>query len=469
MSDSEPTLPGAPGGGTPPPPPPPPPPGGPSDPPIDPNPPTEPLPTVPGAPGTEPTTQMPATDGPVDPDGLGPGAGTPPTDPPDAPVDPDENPEEPVPWYKKPGPLALAIIVALAIIGLVGWLIFGGGDDDDDATATSSRLILEATDSVGDPLDTGFIVEVAGPADAATSFVWLRPADGPRGEPAGDSTGSDGRVDFVWEADDTVADPTAWVSTADVVVNVPPGWIPPAPVVDCVLQPFEGQQSVVSMSVEVSSPDTTIDRFASLTFPNYQFTPGDSVTCKLVATAPAPTTVVETTVVETTVVETTVVETTVPETTVVETTVAPTTVAPTTSVAPVPATLRDAISADPTLSDFLALADTAGLGPVLDDPNAAITLFIPNNDAIAAANIPADITEAELLDVLLAHVDSTQVLDAAAVLSLPAVPVDSGGDQTVDAAATPPTIGGAGIIAVDQRGAQSIFHVIDAVMPIPTP
>jgi hypothetical protein len=415
---------------------------------------------------------MPATDLPVDPDGLGPDAGVPPTDPPDAPVDPDENPDEPVPWYKKPGPLALAIIVALAIIGLIGWLIFGGGDDDDDAaTATSSRLILEATDSVGDPLDTGFIVEVVGPADAPTSFVWLRPADGPRGEPAGDSTGSDGRVDFEWEADATVADPTTWVSTADVVVNVPPGWIPPGPVVDCVLQPFEGQQSVVSMSVELSSPDTTIDRFASLAFPNYQFTPGDSVTCKLVATAPAPTTVVETTVVETTVVETTVVETTVPETTVVETTVvettvAPTTVAPTTSVAPVPATLREAIAADPTLSDFLALADTAGLGSVLDDPNTAITLFIPNNDAIAAANIPDTITPDELLDVLLAHVDTTQVLDAATVLSLTEVPVENGGPQPVDSAATPPTIGGAGIIAVDQRGAQSIFHVLDAVMPI---
>jgi hypothetical protein len=410
----------------------------------------------------EPTTQMPATDQPVDPADPAAGAGVPPADPPGAPVDPDENPEEPVPWYKKPGPLALVIIVVLAILGLVGWLIFGGGDDDDDAaTATSSRLIFEATDSVGDPLDTGFIVEVAGPADAATSFVWLRPADGPRGEPAGDSTGSDGRVDFEWEADDTVADPTAWVSTADVVANVPPGWIPPGPVVDCVLQPFEGQQSVVSMSVELSSPDTTIDRFASLTFPNYQFTPGDSVTCKLVATAPAPTTVVETTVVETT-----VVETTVPETTVVETTVVETTVAPTTSVAPVPATLRDAIAADPTLSDFLALADTAGLGPVLDDPNAAITLFIPDNDAIAAANIPADITPDQLEEVLLAHIDTTQVLDAAAVLSLPEVPVENGGPQPVDSAATPPTIGGAGIIAVDQRGAQSIFHVLDAVMPI---
>ena len=173
----------------------------------------------------EPTTQMPATDGPLDPAGLGPDAvdGVPPVDPQGAPVDPDEDPEEPVPWYKKPGPLAAVIIAVLAILGLGAWLIFGGDDDDDAATTTSSRLILEATDNAGDGLDSGFIVEVTGPADAPTSFVWLRPADGPRGEAAGDSTGSDGRVDFEREADDTVADPTAWVSTADVVVNVPPG------------------------------------------------------------------------------------------------------------------------------------------------------------------------------------------------------------------------------------------------------
>ena len=426
----------------------------------------------------EPTTQMPATDGPLDPAGLGPDAvdGVPPVDPPGAPVDPDEDPEEPVPWYKKPGPLAAVIIAVLAILGLGAWLIFGGNDDDDAATTTSSRLILEATDNAGDGLDTGFIVEVTGPADAPTSFVWLRPADGPRGEAAGDSTGSDGRVDFEWEADDTVADPTAWVSTADVVVNVPPGWTPPGPVVDCVLQPLEGQQSVVSMAVELSSPDTTVDRFASLTFPNYQFTPGDTVTCKLVATAPAPTTVVETTVVETTVVETTVVETTVPETTVVETTVAPTTVAPTTAPPateppvidpPAPGdTAWDVIEANADLSGLKALVEAAdpSVRALLEDPAATITLFAPSNAAIAAANLdPSD--QAAVTELLLAHVNGTAALTAADVFDgRTAVDVLQGGPQPVDDGAS--TIGGATVLVADIQPDNGVIHVIDAVLSI---
>ncbi len=491
MSDTEPTLPDASGGGTPPPPPPPT--GGPSDPPIDPNPPTEPLPTTPGSPavsppglpqqspsaaGVEPTTKMPATDAPpsdlpVDVDGLGPGAaaGMPPVEPPDAPVDPNEDPDEVVPWYKKPGPVAALVIAVLLIGGLVAWLLLGGDDDSDQASATSTFLVFETTDETAAKIDVGFIVDVTGPADAPKAYVWLIPDGASPGETAGASTGSDGRVAFEWEADDTVADPASWQSTVTAVAQVPAGWTPPGPNVDCVLRPFDGPATTVTMNIETDSNDESIDRVGTVTFPNYTFSPGDSVTCRLVAGAPAPTTVVETTVVETTVVETTVVETTVaettvPETTVPETTVAPTTVAPTTSLAPVPATLRDAISADPSLSDFLALADTAGLGSVLDDPDAAITLFIPDNDAIAAANIPADITPDDLEAVLLAHADTTEVLDAAAVLSLTEVPVANGGPQPVDSEATPPTIGGAGIIAVDQRGAESIYHVLDAVMPI---
>ncbi len=451
----EPTLPDAPGG-TPPPPPPPPPPMG--------------EPTLPSAPPAgdagspmEPTTQMPATD-PMAVDGV------PPVDPPDAPLDPNEDPGEPKPWYKKPGPVAALVVVVLAILGLLGWLIFGGSDSDDAATATSSLLTIEATDSTGTSLDIGFVIDVVGPADSPTSFVWLRPSDGKPGESAGDSTGSDGRVNFEWEADDTVADPANWTSTASIVAKVPPGWTPPGPIVDCVLKPIDGQASVVSMGVELDSPDATIDRFATLTFPNYSFSPGDSVTCKLSATAPVDTTVVETTVVDTTVVDTTVVDTTTPATTSPpETTVAPSTTVPVVTVPPQPgATLWDVIDKSPDLSELKALIQVAGLESVLQDPNATITLFAPSNTAIEnAANIVPrpDLTDpAVVTPILLAHIDDTQVLMIADVWGLTEVVVLEGGPQPVDGTAE--TIGGASVLVADVKAANGVLHVIDMVLPI---
>ena len=151
------------------------------------------------------------------------------------------------------------------------------------------------------------------------------------------------------------------------------------------------------MNVALDSNDDTVDRIATLTFPNYTFAAGDSVTCKLVAGTPAPTTVVDTTVVETTVVETTVVETTEVTTTTVETTVPATTVAPTTVPPettttsidippPVPGeTLWDLIDAAPSLSEFKQFVIDAGFQSALEDPNATFTIFAPTNEAIDAA------------------------------------------------------------------------------------
>jgi uncharacterized surface protein with fasciclin (FAS1) repeats len=453
----EPTLPDAPGG-TPPPPPPPAPPMG------------EPTLPVAGADapgGMEPTTQMPATDAMA-------ASGVPPVDPPDAPLDPNEDPGEPKPWYKKPGPVALLVIVVLAILGLLAWLIFGGSDNDDDASATSSLLSLEVTDSTGAPLDIGFVVDVVGPADSPTSFVWLRPSDGKPGESAGDSTGSDGRVNFEWEADDSVADPANWTSTATIVANVPPGWTPPGPIVDCVLKPLDAQASVVSMGVELDSPDTTIDRFATLTFPNYSFSPGDSVTCKLAATAPVETTVVETTVVETTVVETTVPETTVPATTVPETTVAPAPTTTTTLPPPQPGeTLWDYIQGQPALSEFEKLVIDAGLDTALQDPNRSFNIFAPTNEAINAARngqgaggapvpdtLPSDPTD--LQNLLLAHANEGPAIELADLLKLTEIDVLFGGPQPITA--DPAMIGDANILYQPPAASNGVLYLIDAVL-----
>jgi hypothetical protein len=242
------------------------------------------------------------------------GGGVPPVDPPGAPESFGDEPEEVTPWYKKPGPVAALVIVVLAILGLLAWLIFGGDDDEDEATATSTFLAFETTDEAGNGIDVGFAVAVEGPADTARSFVWLRPDGVPPGDIAGDSTGSDGRVEFEWEPDSTVADPATWESIVTVVAQVPPRWTPPGPNVDCVLTPFDGPTRSVTFNIELDSTDDTVARVGTGTFPNQTFAPGDSITCRLVAGTPAPTTVVETTVAETTVPETTVAETTVPDT-----------------------------------------------------------------------------------------------------------------------------------------------------------
>ncbi len=519
MSDSDVPTPAPDGNVPPPPPPPPPPPSGGSavtppdvpmladdptlagDPTIadDPMLPGDPLPGDPGDPtlvdipvtpgsaaGAESTAMMAAT-------GAMAAAGLPPTEPPEVMILDDEFAEEPVPWYQKPGPIAAVIIAVLAIGGLVAWLIFGGNDDDDDAASpTSTFLAFELTDVAGDPLDTGFVVEIVGPADAPKSFVWLRPDDTPAGEPAGESTGSDGRVAFEWEADDTVADPATWTSTISAQISVPAGWTPPGPVVDCVLQPLEGQQSVVAMTVELSSPDASADRLASITFPNYTAEPGDSVSCRLAAIAPVETTVVGTTVVDTTVVETTVVETTeattttTPPTTVPATTTPPTTVPPSTTttsidiIPPTPTqTLWDVIEASPSLSEFEQFAIQAGYQPALDDPTRTFTLFAPTNEAIDAFLNPDEgsppstdststdstttIPAGTLNQILLAHANDTEAIILADLLNLPSIPVLCGDPQPI-VNGTPPTVGGAGIYIQAPPASNGVLYLIDKVL-----
>jgi uncharacterized surface protein with fasciclin (FAS1) repeats len=419
----------------------------------------------------DPTTQMPATDAPG-------GDGTPPTDPPDAPVDPDEEPDVPVPWYKKPGWIA-ALVVALLLIGtLVAWLIFGGDDDSDEASATSTFLVFETTSETGAAINVGFILDITGPADAPKSFVWLRPNGVSPGETAGDTTGSDGRVAFEWEADDTVTEPAAWLSTVTAVAEIPPGWTPPGPNVDCIVRPYDGQATTVSMNIEPDSNDDTVARTAMVTFPNYTFVPGDSVTCDLVAGAPVPTTTVpETTVPATTVVETTVPETTVPETTVPETTVPATTVpvttvpdttTPGTTVPALPATAYDALAAAGNFTSFLAAVDQVPSVQALLQGPGPVTALAPNDDAFTGATLPTD--PAELEQLLLSHIVDGDALDIAQIRTLSGIVVATGGTQPVDATTNVTVIGGANVIVTtDNVSDNGIFQELDAIMPAVAP
>lgn len=478
MSDSDPTLPDPPSG-TPPPP----------APPIVPmsDPPTVPTTLTPALdatadPSLDPTvataaegdlaatTQMPVA--PVsDPTLVGIAAIVPP--PIDPPLDPDHVGDDATPWYKKPGPLAAVILAVLILAGIIGWLVFGGGGGSDDtASATASRLVLETTDQTGAAIERGFLVSVVGPASAPTSYTWLRPAEVVPGQTAIASSGPNGRAMFDWEVDDTVADPTTWAATVTVAEGLEPGRLAPGPVVDCVLSRPDAQDSTVSMNVAVDSPDASIQRTATYTFPNHQFLPGDSVTCKLVSTSPSTaTTVVETTVVATTEATTT---TTVPATTVPETTLPATTVPASTTTTsidiPPPAagqTVWDLIDNAPSLTEFRQFVIDAGFQPALEKPGATFTIFAPTNEAIAAARAALEsstvpVSSQDLSNLLLAHTNNTGIIQLADLLKMPNIAVLFGGPQKVTA--DPPTVGGANIYVQVPPASNGVLYLIDRVL-----
>jgi uncharacterized surface protein with fasciclin (FAS1) repeats len=485
MTDSDPTLPNAPAGGTPPPPPPPPPVGDPNLPtevvasqPVDPVPPIEPategidpiLPPAAAAAGVEATTVMPATEPGMD-------SGIPPTDPPVGDVPIDEVPEEPVPWYKKPAAIAAIVIAVLLIGGLIAWLVLGGDDDsDDDVSPTASRLVLITKDESGASINREISLSVTGPAGAEESFEWLRPPTANPGEAAVVSSGDNGRAAFDWQPDDTVTDPASWAATLIFSESVPPGWTPPGPILDCVLERLDDDGVSVSLNVAVDGSDPAVARVATYTFPNQTFLPGDAVTCELVSTSPVPgTTVVESTVVETTVVETTeVTSTTVAPTTVAPPTVPPTTTPPSTTTTsidippPDPGdTLWDQIQAAPSLTEFEQFVIDAGYEAELDDPSQTFTIFAPTNEAIeqaraelTAATLPVD--EQALNEILLAHANNTEALVLADLLQLTSIPVLSGGPQPITA--QPPTVGGANIYVQAEPASNGVLYLIDKVL-----
>jgi uncharacterized surface protein with fasciclin (FAS1) repeats len=402
----------------------------------------------------EATTQMPTTGG---------GGAMPPGTPPGTGFGDPLDSEPPTPWYKKPVPIIAAVVVVAAVAGLIAWLVFGGDDDDSTASAESSLLVLEVSDETGAPVDAGFLVDVQGPATAPTDYTWLQPEATVAGQLAGDSTGSDGRVEFEWEPAGVSSDPTTWAANVTIAQKIPAGWTPPGPIVDCVLERPDAQESVVSMAVTVDVPDPAAEQVADYSFPNYQFLAGDTVTCKLSTIRPVETTT------------TTSTTTTVPETTTTtmapETTVAPSTTLPVVTVPPQPeATLWDVILNSPDLSELRALVELAGLQDVLSDPNATLTLLAPSNQAIttAAGGVGApDFTNPAVVEsVLLTHVDNTQALLITQLLALdpPEFVVVNPGPHPIDAAANPPTIGGAEVLVADIEAANGVLHVIDQVL-----
>jgi uncharacterized surface protein with fasciclin (FAS1) repeats len=411
------------------------------------------IPTLPDAMPTVPdaTAQMPVTAA---------AGGVPPGATPNTGFAGPSGRKPPTPWYKKPGPLIVAVIAVAAIAGLIAWLFFGGDDEDEPAAAPgSSLLVLEVTDETGESLDAGFIVGVTGPAASQFDYTWIQPASAVAGELAGDSTGSDGRVEFEWEPAGETSDPATWAATVSIAQQIPAGWTPPGPIVECVLDRPDTQEGVVSMAVEVDVPDPAADQVANYTFPNYQFVAGDTVTCRLTSTRPVETT--------------TTTSTTIAETTTVapSTTATPATTIPVVTVPPQPeATLWDVIVNSPDLSELRALVELAGLEDVLSDPDATLTLLAPSNQAIttAAGGVGApDFENPSVVEsVLLTHVDDTRALLFTQLLALSPAEfiVVNPGPHAIDAAANSPTIGGAEILVADIEAANGVLHVIDRVL-----
>jgi uncharacterized surface protein with fasciclin (FAS1) repeats len=365
------------------------------------------------------------------------------------------------PWYKKPGPLLALLVVLLAVGGVVAWLFLSSDEADPVASPESSLLVLEVTDETGAPLDTGFIVGVNGPADSQFDYTWLQPVSAVAGEVAGAGTGTSGRVEFEWQPTGTNSDPTTWAATVSAVQQIPAGWTPPGPIVDCVLARPDTQDSAVSMAVEADVPDPAADQIVNYTFPNYKFLAGDTVTCRLSSIRPVETTTTTSTTIEAT--TTTVVDTT--------TTQPPVTTVPVVTVPPqAEATLWDVIDNSPDLSELKALIQLAGLQDVLSDPTVTLTLLAPSNQAITTAaggvGAPDFGNPAIVESVLLSHVDVTQSLLITQLLALapPEFVVANPGPHAIDAAANPPTIGGARVLVADVEASNGVLHVIDRVL-----
>jgi peptidoglycan hydrolase-like protein with peptidoglycan-binding domain/ABC-type branched-subunit amino acid transport system substrate-binding protein len=167
--------------------------------------------------------------------------------------------------------------------------------------------------------------------------------------------------------------------------------------------------------------------------------------------------------------------TTVPPTTT--TTPATTTTAAPTTTTTVPAlSVLDVLGANPQFSDLAALLAQPNMGQVADalsDPTATITLFAPNNAAIAALGTdPATLPAAELTRILQYHVVG-ETLDPLASgdfdTLLPA------GQISIDASVTPATISNfdasvaANAVGAALPAGAGVVWEIDAVLTPPAP
>jgi uncharacterized surface protein with fasciclin (FAS1) repeats len=137
----------------------------------------------------------------------------------------------------------------------------------------------------------------------------------------------------------------------------------------------------------------------------------------------------------------------------------------------VPATAFEALEQAGDYGTFLSLVlQVDAARDLLEDPDATITVFAPTDEALEGVTPPADPDDLEAL--LLSHIVDGDAFDAAAMTDgRTEIDVASGGQQPVDGAASPPTVGGIALVvdALDIESENGFSHGLDGVMPVALP
>lgn len=387
------------------------------------------------------------------------------------------------PWYKQPGPLAGIVLGVLAVGVIIALLVFAVGGDDDadgglgDLSGEPVTLAVVRNDSGGSGRATTLTAAVES-QPTPVDYTWVVPQDAVPGETADRATDATGRAEFRWVATEDV-DLSAWTSTVTITEALAGG----VSGVDgeCTLE-RDGESEPLVVDVDVTGDDNS-EPVANYTFPNQRFAGGDEISCgftDVAADVVTPVTEVPITEVESSssVPETATTETTttVPETTTTEsttttttsTTTTTTTTMPTTVPPPSAPTLTESLRSQPNLSESLQLLDRVGLLTELERSEDPFTLFAPDNAAIQAlrdGENPPDLSDdAVVRDLLLAHVSFGDALTGQQVLGSARIDVANGGPQLIDADASPPTIGGAPLIALDIEVDGGVVHLIGAAL-----
>jgi len=423
----------------------------------------------------EPTTQIPAA-----------GGSSPHGPPPAAPPLADDSADRP--WYRRPGPLAAAVIGAIVALGLGGFLLATALADDDEPS-TVSILRFDRTDVDGNPIQRGLTAEVTGEPGSEDAFLWLAPPNVAAPEPARQTTNGAGRAVFRWAPVDDLESSEGWKSTIELVEQFTAEESLEAADFRCMLQRRGLDEGNITLTVSFDQPaDVTAPRMATYRFPNFSFLGGDVVTCPVgsgpavappsasssvpadtTTTVPDTTTTVPDTTTTTTTVPATTTTTTVPATTTTTTVPATTTtVADTTTTVAVQDSVMAVIDARADLSRLAELIDVAGLRATLSDPAATLTLFAPNNAAFAAfesSGSAPDLADPAVVEsILLTHVHNAAKLSSVDVLALAEIVVVQPGPHAIDNTVTPPTMSGIGIIEGDVDGVNGFIHVLDGVL-----
>lgn len=142
--------------------------------------------------------------------------------------------------------------------------------------------------------------------------------------------------------------------------------------------------------------------------------------------------------------------------------------------------LADVVAGDDRFTTLLAAVEAAGLTETLDDPDAALTVFAPTNEAFEAALSALDLTAEELLaapdlDSILTYHVLPEVVTSADIIAagteaivadtvqgepLTITVTDSGDVRFLDAGGT--------VIEADVMASNGVIHVIDVVLLPPS-